>query len=86
MVLLRREVERAQAALKLEGNNRNLPQLEPARDAAAFDQLKISRLDKFVKFLVAQDIIPDKPYLKAALIPQLGEFVPAEQRVFFSGA
>jgi uncharacterized protein (DUF885 family) len=85
VVLLRRELERAQAALKLEEhNNRNLPQLEPARDAAAFDQLKVARLDKFVKFLVTQDIIPDKPYLKAALIPQLGQFVPEEQRVFFT--
>jgi uncharacterized protein (DUF885 family) len=85
VVLLRRELERAQAALKLEEhNNRNLPQLEPARDAAAFDQLKVARLDKFVEFLITQDIIPDKPYLKAALIPQLGQFVPEEQRVFFT--
>ena len=85
VVLLRRELERAQAALKLEEhNNRNLPQLEPARDATAFDQLKIARLDKFVGFLITQDIIPDKPYLKAALIPQLGQFVPEEQRVFFT--
>jgi uncharacterized protein (DUF885 family) len=85
VALLRRELERAQAALKLEEhNNRNLPQLEPVRDAAAFDQLKTERLDKFVKFLVSQDIIPDKPYLKAALIPQLGQFVPEEQRVFFT--
>jgi uncharacterized protein (DUF885 family) len=85
VVLLRRELERAQAALKLEEhNNRNLPQLEPARDAAAFDQLKVARLDKFLKFLITQDIIPDKPYLKAALIPQLGQFVPEEQRVFFT--
>lgn len=85
VVLLRRELERAQAALKLEEhNNRNLPQLEPVRDAAAFDQLKLERLDKFAKFLVTQDIIPDKPYLKAALIPQLGQFVPEEQRVFFT--
>jgi len=85
VVLLRRELERAQAALKLEEhNNRNLQQLEPARDAAAFDQLKSERLDKFVKFLIAQDIIPDKPYLKAALIPQLGQFVPEERRVFFT--
>jgi hypothetical protein len=85
VVLLRRELERAQAALRLEEhNNRNLPQLEPARDAAAFDQLKAARLDKFVKFLITQDIIPDKPYLKAALIPQLGQFVPEEQRVFFT--
>jgi uncharacterized protein (DUF885 family) len=85
VALLRRELERAQAALKLEEhNNRNLPQLEPARDAAAFDRLKTARLDTFMTFLIAQDIIPDKPYLKAALIPQLGQFVPEEQRVFFT--
>jgi Bacterial protein of unknown function (DUF885) len=85
VVLLRRELERAQAALKLEEHdNRNLPQLQPARDAAAFDQLKEARLDKFVAFLVTQEILPDKPYLRAALIPQLGQFVPEEQRVFFS--
>jgi hypothetical protein len=85
VVLLRRELERAQAALKLEEhNNRNLPQLEPASSAAAFDQLKAERLEKFVKFLIAQGIIPDKPYLRAALIPQLGQFVPEEQRVFFT--
>jgi uncharacterized protein (DUF885 family) len=85
VVLLHRELERAQAALKLEEHhNRKLPQLEPVRDAAAFDQLKLARLDKFVAFLVKQEIIPDKPYLKAALIPQLGLFVPEAQRVFFT--
>jgi Bacterial protein of unknown function (DUF885) len=85
VVLLRRELERAQAALKLEEHhNRKLAQLEPVRDAAAFDQLAQERLDKFVDFLVKQEIIPEKPYLKAALIPQLGHFVPEEQRVFFS--
>ncbi|HEX3951228.1 MAG TPA: DUF885 family protein [Steroidobacteraceae bacterium] len=84
-VLLRRELERAQAALRLEEhNNRKLPQLEPVRDASAFDRLKLQRLDKFVDFLVKQEIIPDKPYLRAALIPQLGHFVPEEQRVFFT--
>jgi uncharacterized protein (DUF885 family) len=85
VVLLHRELERAQAALKLEEhNNRKLPQLEPVRDAAAFDRLQLARLDKFVAFLVNQEIVPDKPYLKAALIPQLGHFVPEEQRVFFT--
>ncbi|HEX3915079.1 MAG TPA: DUF885 family protein [Steroidobacteraceae bacterium] len=85
VVLLRRELERAQASLKLEEhNNRKLPQLEPAIDAAAFDRLSRSRLDKFVAFLVKQEIVPDKPYLKAALIPQLGHFVPEDQRVFFT--
>jgi len=85
VVLLRRELERAQAALKLEEhNNRNLPPLEPVRDAAAFDELKLARLDQFVAFLLKQEIIPDKPYLRAALIPQLGHFVPEGQRVFFT--
>jgi len=83
--LLRRELERAQASLRLEEhNNRGLPQLQPAADAAAFDALAHARLDKFVDFLVRQEIIPDKPYIRAALEPRLGSFVPEEQRVFFT--
>jgi hypothetical protein len=41
------------------------------------------RLDKFVDFLVKQAIIPDKPYIRAALAEEVGHFVPEEQRVFF---
>ncbi len=85
VVLLHRELERAQASLRLEEhNNRKLPPLEPVADAAAFDRLAHAHLDKFVDFLVRQDIIPDKPYLKAALEPQLGHFIPEEKRVFFT--
>jgi hypothetical protein len=80
VVLLHRELERAQASLRLEEhNNRGLPQLEPAVDAAAFDKLAHARLDKFVDFLVRREIIPYKPYIKAALEPQLGHFLPEEQ-------
>jgi Bacterial protein of unknown function (DUF885) len=85
VVLLHRELERAQASLRLEEhNNRHLPQLEPAADAAAFDKLTHARLDKFADFLVQQEIIPDKPYIKSALEPQLGHFIPEEKRVFFT--
>lgn len=85
VVLLRRELDRAQATLHLEEhNNRKLPPLEPVADAAAFDRRAHARLDKFVAFLVEQEIIPDKPYLKAALEPQLGHFVPEPERVFFT--
>ncbi len=86
VVVLHRELERAQASLRLEEhNNRNLPQLEPAADAAAFDRLTHARLDKFVDFLVqAGTSFPTSPTYKAALIPQLGQFVPEEQRVFFT--
>jgi len=85
VVLLRRELERAQASLRLEEHhNRNLPPLEPATDAAAFDKMTRDRLDKFVDFLVKQEIIPDKPYIKPALAEELGTFVPEDQRVFFT--
>ncbi|MEP6546760.1 MAG: DUF885 family protein [Gammaproteobacteria bacterium] len=85
VVLLRRELDRAQASLLLEEhNNRKLPPLEPVADAAAFDRLTHARLDAFAEFLVRQEIIPTKPYIKAALEPQLGHFVPEEQRVFFT--
>jgi uncharacterized protein (DUF885 family) len=85
VVLLRRELERAQSSLRLEEhNNRNLPPLEPTADAAAFDKMAHDRLDKFVDFLVKQEIIPDKPYIKPALAEELGQFVPEEQRVFFT--
>ena len=85
VVLLRRELQRAQSALRLEEHhNRNLPPLEPAVDAAAFDKMVHDRLDKFVDFLVKQEIIPDKPYIKPALAEELDHFIPADQRVFFS--
>jgi uncharacterized protein (DUF885 family) len=85
VVLLRRELGRAQSALRLEEHhNRNLPPLEPATDAAAFDKMAHDRLDKFVDFLVKQEIIPDKPYIKPALAEELGHFIAEDQRVFFS--
>ena len=84
VALLRRELERAQSSLRLEEHrNRNLPPLEPASDAAAFDKLSHDRLDKFVDFLIKQEIIPDKPYIKPALAEELGHFIPEDQRVFF---
>ena len=84
-LLLHRELERAQAMLRLEEhNNRNLPPPEPVANAEAFDQLAQARLDKFVNFLVKQQIIPDKPYIKEALAQQRGHFVPEDQRVFFT--
>jgi len=85
VALLRRELERAQASLRLEEhNNRKLPPLEPVADAAAFDKMTHDRLDKFVDFLVKQEIIPDKPYIKSALAEELGHYLPEDQRTFFT--
>lgn len=85
VVLLRRELERAHSALELEEHsNRSLPQIEPAPDAAAFNKLNHERLDEFIDYLVKQEIIPDKPYIRSALEEELSPFVPEEKRVFFS--
>ncbi len=85
VLALRRELERAHASLRLEEhNNRNLPPLEPIEDPAAYDRMAGARLDKFVRFLVDDQIIPDKPYLRGALEPQLPRFVPKDRRSFFS--
>src|SRR5204863_2565182 len=85
VVLLRRELERAESSLRLEEHkNRRLPPLDSAADAAAFDKMTHDRLDKFVAFLVKQEIIPDKTYIRAALAEEVGQFVPEEQRVFFT--
>ena len=85
VTLLQRELERAQASLLLEQhNNRNLPPLQPAANAAAFDAMTQARLDKFIDFLVKQEIIPGKPYLKPALEPLRDEFVPEDKRIFFT--
>ena len=85
VALLRRELERAHASLRLEEhNNRDLPPLLPVDDPAALDKLARERLDRFVSFLVEDGIIPDKPYLKQALVPQTVAFVPPDQRQFFA--
>lgn len=85
VALLRRELDRAHASLRLEEhNNRNLPPLDPAPDAATFDKLARQRLDTFVDFLVRQEVIPDKPYLKDALVPQISRFAPEGKRPFFT--
>ncbi len=86
VVLLRRELDRAQASLLLEEHrNRNLPPLQPAADKAAFQHLVEDRVTKILAFLVGEQIIPDKPYLKEVVRKELlGDFAPAGQRAFFT--
>ena len=85
VALLRRELERAWASLRLEEQrNRDLPPLEPIEDRAAYDSMAQAHLDEFVRFLVDRRVIPDKPYIHDALAPQLPRYVPKERRAFFS--
>lgn len=87
VALLRRELERAHAALILEEHrNRKLATLEPAKDAKAYARLNEKRFKAYMKFLRDEEIVPDEPFMEAAIKAQIGSFVPAERRNFFHKA
>ncbi|WP_197162368.1 hypothetical protein [Novosphingobium aureum] len=83
--LLRRELERAYASLRLEEHrNRALPPLDPVASAQDYAALARDRLDTFIAFLVDGGVIEDKPYLEAALRPRMGHYVAPQDREFFA--
>lgn len=84
-VLLQRELDRAQASLRLEEvRNRALPPLDPIEDPVAYARLSAEKARRFSTFLVAAGFIPDKPWYHAAIAAQQVPFTPLAQRNFFS--
>ncbi len=82
--LLRRELDRAWSSLKLEEHrNRDLPQLEPAKNAEEYDALANRSAAYFLKFLEEKNIVTVADYFKPALYERLGSFVPEAKRHFF---
>jgi predicted transcriptional regulator len=82
--LLKRELDRAWASLKLEEHrNRNLPPMRAAQNAAEYDALADGAARRLMNFLKQQDIVTVKDYYEPALREHLGQFVPAETRNFF---
>ncbi|MDX1471891.1 MAG: hypothetical protein R3213_10370, partial [Flavobacteriaceae bacterium] len=84
VLLLKRELARAWASLKLEEHrNRNLPPLNPVQDKASYDNLADKSATSLIKFLDEQEIVTVKDYFEPALREHLGAFVPKETRNFF---
>jgi uncharacterized protein (DUF885 family) len=84
VTLLRRELERAQAGLRMEEYaNRNLPPLQPADTPEAFRTLSVEHMKKLTDFLIQSGIVPDKDYYRDAMAKQALSFTPPEQRNFF---
>ncbi len=84
VALLKRELARAHAALKLEEHrNRDLPPLTAAADADDYRRRAEASSAKYLAWLEAEDILTVEPYLAPALDAHLGGFVPLEQRNFF---
>jgi uncharacterized protein DUF885 len=85
VALLKRELARAHASLKLEEQrNRGLPALTPAESAEAYQQRANAAVTKYIAFLKSKDVLTVQDYLDPALRAHLGSFVPIERRNFFA--
>jgi uncharacterized protein (DUF885 family) len=84
VTLLRRELERARAALALEEfHNRALPPLKPADSPEAWRVLVETHMQKLTDFLIRSGIVADRTYYRDAMAQQVIPFVPPERRNFF---
>jgi len=84
VVLLKRELNRAHAALKVEEErNRGLPMIQPVRDQQEFEARTSAAVTKYMAFLKNKPLLTVQDYLEPALRRQIGPFVPEEKRNFF---
>lgn len=85
VMILKRELARAWASLKLEEHqNRNSPPLPEANTPEEFEQLTEKSIQKMVNFLERQEILTMKEYFEPALREHRGSFVAKEKRNFFT--
>ncbi len=84
VILLKRELSRAWASLKLEEHrNRKLPLLSEANTALEYDSLNERSVKSIIQFLDQQQLLTMKNYYEPALRAHKGGFVPKEKRNFF---
>ncbi len=86
VTIMRRELARAHAALKLEEHrNRKLPDLQRIADAEEYDRRLNAAVTEYMEFLKEEEIVPIRDYMDGALRAQIGRFEPADGlRGFFS--
>ncbi|MBA2304653.1 MAG: DUF885 family protein [Acidobacteria bacterium] len=84
VAILKRELARAHASLKLEEHrNRLLPPLTAASTADEYQQRASIAVTKYLAFLKDKEMLSVEDYLGPALREHLGGFVPLERRNFF---
>ncbi len=86
VTIMRRELARAHASLRLEENrNRHLPPLPRAASAAEYDRIFNAAVTEYVDFLREEEIVSIRDYMDAALRAKIGQFTPTDGlRGFFS--
>lgn len=84
VLLLKRELTRAWASLKMEEHrNRALPAMELANTLEANNVLAENSFQNLIEFLNKQEILTIKPYFEAAIRAHKVDFFPPEKRNFF---
>ena len=85
VAILKRELARAHASLRLE-EQRNIgrPQIEPVKNEEEYRRRANASVDRLMKFVKDRDILTVKPNMDPALRAKIGSFVPVEQRNFFA--
>ena len=85
VVLLRRELDRSLASLRLEeARNKALPPIVPIEDAAAYRRMADAKTAMFSRFIAEKGLAPDTPEFRAAMAAQTSDYVPLAKRNFFS--
>lgn len=83
VTLMRRELARSVAALKLEEErNRQLPPLEPITSAAEWERRFNAAVSEYVAFLRGREILSVRDYMEPALRARLGRFSPGPREFF----
>ena len=82
--LLKRELDRAHASLRLEEQrNRDLPPLKAISTPEEYDRKANDAVTFYIEFLKKNRVMPIRDYMDPALRAQVGSFVPLESRNFF---
>ncbi|WP_419938616.1 DUF885 family protein [Candidatus Palauibacter sp.] len=88
VTIMRRELARAHASMRLEENrNRNLPELERIASAEEYDRRLNESVDRYMRFLDEEEVQTTAEWMDPALRAVNGSFTPAdpgEIRNFFS--
>ena len=83
--LLRRELDRALASLRLEEvRNRAVPPVTPLEDPVAYAALVKAKEARFSRFLADTGLGPDVPWATAAIAHQDIDYAPEGKRDFFA--
>jgi hypothetical protein len=83
--LLKRELARAHAALKLEEErNRGLPELPVIRSPEEYERRGQEAVTRFLAFLAHRNLYPMRDNMEPALRAKIGKYEPLETRNFFA--